>query len=81
MKTKLVKCPICKKKYLKHALYQHIAQMAGKEAQYQMCMLVNTSGMKPRTFSPRILLRENAKHRAYYRKYKKKKETKSIYDL
>lgn len=79
MKEKLIYCPVCRRRFWSHALSKHVSQMAGKEAQYQMCMLINTSKMRPRTFSPTILLK-NAKHWSYYRK-QKLKTIKNVYDL
>lgn len=44
----LVECPVCKVPYLRHALNQHLSQIAGKEAQYIMAHLVYEAEEKRR---------------------------------
>lgn len=66
----MIKCPICKKTYLKVAIKKHIIQMAQREGFLYLNTMLNYAKNKPYKFSPIVLLGQSS-HLKFWRKHLK----------
>ncbi|NCN86944.1 hypothetical protein GW932_03845 [archaeon] len=64
---KLVKCPVCLRRFLRQGLKNHIINTAKAEGFKYLNNILDAARGKPYEFSPRVLLNQ-APHLDFYRK-------------